>query len=222
MTKVISFINRKGGTGKTTSAINTAIALRENGFEVTVMETDINYSLNVIRNKELATSGEGGGRFPELIQTSDTHVEKLIKGLRKNMVDFVIIDGAANMSSESIRNIAENSDLLVIPTSLSETEVMVTERTLQDIQSVLESHRKLKVALLANRIHFLMAHETVNGALEHLHIPILDVHIPNYKQYTYLSTIRPADCYRKVANSLLKFFVDEPLLVRSVEEEPVA
>src|SRR5687767_2128413 len=161
MTKVISFINRKGGTGKTTSAINTATALRQMGFEVTLMETDVNYSLSHVRNKELASTGEGGGKFPELMQTEEDSVEKLIKAFRRNMIDFVIVDGAANMGSDAIRSISANSDVVVIPTSLSEVEVMVSESTLNDIRPVMLQKRHLKVVVLANRIHFLTAHETV-------------------------------------------------------------
>ncbi len=218
MTKVVSFINRKGGTGKTTSAINTATALRQMGFEVTLMETDTNYSLSHVRNKELATTGEGGGKFPDLMQTEEETAEKLIKAFRKNMIDFVIVDGAANMSGDAIRRISANSDAVIVPTSLSEIEQMVTERTLNDILPVMQTHRKLKVALLANRIHFLTAQETVQGALGHLNVPILDIYIPNYKQYTYLNTQNPADCYRSVANCILKLFVDEPAMVREMEE----
>jgi len=217
MTKVISFINRKGGTGKTTSAINVATALREMGFEVTLMETDTNYSLSHIRNRELASTGEGGGRFPDLMQTEEDTVPNIIKAFRKNMVDFVIVDGAANMSANAIRSISANSDAVIIPTSLSEVEVMVSESTLNDIMPVMQQKRHLKVMLLANRIHFLTAHETVSGALARLSVPLLDVHIPNYKLYTYLNTQSPADCYRSVANSILKLFADEPLLARQAE-----
>ncbi len=210
MTKVVSFINRKGGTGKTTSAINTATALREMGFEVTLMETDTNYSLSHVRMRELETSGEGGGRYPELMQTEEHTAERLIKAFRKNMIDVVIVDGTANMSTEAVRSISANSDIVVVPTSLSEVEVMVSESTLNDIAQVRLERPNLKVVLLANRVHFLMAHETVYDALERLHTPVLDVHIPNFKQYTYLNTRTPAECYRDVAANILKLFADMP------------
>ena len=87
MTKVISFINRKGGTGKTTSAINTATALRQMGFEVTLIETDTNYSLSHVRNRELSATGEGGGRFPDLMQTEEENVDKLIKAYDMSLKD---------------------------------------------------------------------------------------------------------------------------------------
>lgn len=224
MSKVISFINRKGGTGKTTSAINTATALREMGFEVTVMETDNNYSLTEMRERDITATGQGGGKFPELVQTDEASVDRFVRELRKKMVDFIIIDGAANMSPDTIRRVTTLSDIVVVPTSLSDNEMMVTARTLRDIQPVMQNHRKLKVVLLANRIHFLTAQETVGEALAHLGIPVLDIYIPNYKQYTSLNTMTPADCYRQVAKSILKMFVNEPVLATAAAttEEMVA
>jgi len=53
MTKVISFISRKGGTGKTTNAINLATFLSDGKKKVLVLETDANYTLNSLRKLEL-------------------------------------------------------------------------------------------------------------------------------------------------------------------------
>ncbi|HXH18842.1 MAG TPA: ParA family protein [Chitinophagales bacterium] len=211
MTKVISFINRKGGSGKTTSAINTATALRQMGFEVTLMETDTNYSLSHVRNRELAATGEGGGRYPDLMQTEEDTAAKVIKSFRRNMVDFVIVDGAANMGTDAIRSVCANSDVVVIPTSLSEVERMVSESTLNDILPVMRQKRDLKVVLLANRVHFLTSHETVCEAFANFPVPLLDVHIPNYKLFTYLNTMSPAECYRQVTNCILQLFADNDL-----------
>ena len=45
MTKVISFISRKGGSGKTTNAINLATSLHDMKKKVLLVETDPNYTL---------------------------------------------------------------------------------------------------------------------------------------------------------------------------------
>lgn len=218
MSKVISFINRKGGCGKTTSAINTATALRVMGFEVSVIETDTVRSLSAVRIRELAATGQGGGKFPELLQTEDSSVDEAIKALRKDMVDFIIVDGAANVSGDVIRNIASNSDIVIIPTNLSDHEIMVTEWTLNDIQPIKEKKRKLQVALLANRIHFLTAHETVTETLSFLNVPILDIYIPNFKQYSSLNTMTPTECYREVASCILKLFADKSHLAEQAKD----
>ena len=53
MTKVISFISRKGGSGKTTNAVNLATTLQSRRKKVMLVETDTNYTLNSLRKLEL-------------------------------------------------------------------------------------------------------------------------------------------------------------------------
>ena len=212
MPKVISFISRKGGTGKTTNAINIATSLVEMGFEVVLIETDPNYSLQEVRQNELKKMQDGGEmKFPELVQTEEIGVVKLIKTYQKSgEFDFIIVDSAANTSSYGTNRISVHSDAVFIPTSLSMNDVMVAQRTLKDIlPASLDENPALKVALLANRIHILSAHETVQKALEHLQVPVLDIYIPNLKTYTFISTVKPAEGYKEVANAVLKFLVPQ-------------
>ena len=58
MAKIISFISRKGGTGKTTNAINLATTLYQMGKRVLLIETDANYTLNTLRKMELFKAKE--------------------------------------------------------------------------------------------------------------------------------------------------------------------
>ena len=73
MPKIISFISRKGGTGKTTNAINLATALHESGKKVLLVETDTNYTLNTLRKME-QLKGEGGTTIFEILGSQDHQV----------------------------------------------------------------------------------------------------------------------------------------------------
>ncbi len=57
MTKIISFISRKGGTGKTTVAMNLATMLFNLGHKLAMLETDTNYTLNTLRQMEVINRG---------------------------------------------------------------------------------------------------------------------------------------------------------------------
>ncbi|GIV32937.1 MAG: hypothetical protein KatS3mg031_0472 [Chitinophagales bacterium] len=212
MTKVISFINKKGGTGKTTSAINVATSLREMGFEVALIETDTNRSLLQVRKQELESVEYLGRGVPDIVQSDETDAERQIVNLRREMVSFVIVDGAANMSAYAIRRISLNSDIVVVPTGLSRQEILVAERTLADVLPACETHTKLKVVLLPNRIHFLTAPSTINKILEHLRVPVMEMYIPYFKQFHHISTLKPADGYMEITNYLLKLLEMEPVL----------
>ncbi len=217
MSKVISFLNRKGGTGKTTSAINVATALKKMTakYEVALIETDSNRTLTALRSMEAnAVSYKPGYierkgiRMPDLLQTDEEHAANLISGLRKAYVDYVIVDGAANMSEGVMRSICANSDFVIIPTGLSMSEVMVTELTLDMIRPVMEAKPELNVYLLANRVHFLTSMDTIRQTFAHLDVPVLEVYIPHFKHYTVLNTIEPVELYQKVAERLIELVVE--------------
>ena len=213
MPKVISFISRKGGTGKTTNAINIATALTEMGNEVVLIESDINYSLREIRRDELLDMRDKKAPMPAMEQTEEIGVVKMIKGFKDSWkYDFIIVDTAANITEYGINRLSVISDVVIVPTSLSMSDVMVTELTLKNILPAMQENPALKVALLPNRIHVLTGHETVNEALKnlkHLNVPVLDIFIPNLKLYTYISTIKPAEGYVEAAGNLLKLFIED-------------
>lgn len=150
--KVISFLNRKGGTGKTTNAINIAAQLNLQCINgVCLIETDNAYTLRELRSMEVNDLGNGDRELGlKLIQTEQSCVVKLVTALQRQAdYDYVIIDGAANMPGNIVADIAGISDLVLIPTATSISEIMVTRHTLRDMTASLD-----RVMLLPCRIHF--------------------------------------------------------------------
>ena len=220
MTKIISFISRKGGTGKTTNAINIANVLCEMGYHVVVIETDINYTLSVLRKRERKRLAEGK-RIPDLVRTEETSVVKMIKTFQSDGVtDFIIVDTAAgNTTSYCTNRLCVLSDMVIVPTSLSINDVLVTEQTLKDIMPAKKENPELRVFLLPNRIHSLTSDDTIHRTLAHLNVQILNVFIPNKKTYTYTSTVRAPEGYMEVADVILKQLQAEPVHEEIEERE---
>jgi len=221
MAQVISFISRKGGTGKTTNAINIANVLCDMGNHVVVIETDINYTLSALRKRERRKLAEGK-RIPDLVRTEETSVVKMIKTLQNDGVtDYIIVDTAAgNTTSYCTNRLCVLSDMVIVPTSLSINDVLVTEQTLKDIMPAKKENPNLKVFLLPTRIHSLTSEETIRNTLSHLEVPHLEVFVPNKKTYTHPSTVRPAEGYIDVVNVILKKLnVAEPEQETVVEPE---
>ncbi|NJM25096.1 MAG: ParA family protein [Bacteroidia bacterium] len=73
MATIISFISRKGGTGKTTNAINLATTLSGMGKRVLLVETDTNYTLNTLRKMEMFKGDNGAPPF-EILGSQDSEV----------------------------------------------------------------------------------------------------------------------------------------------------
>ena len=80
MTKIISFISRKGGTGKTTNAINLATYLSKKN-NIILIETDPNYTINSLRKLELFKLKKKEDTFFPIVGSEDHRVAKEIKKL---------------------------------------------------------------------------------------------------------------------------------------------
>ena len=85
MTKIISFISRKGGTGKTTSAIHFATMLHSLGHKLMMLETDTNYTLNTLRKMELYKTGAKESAVFPIIGSEDHRVLEDIEQIKANM-----------------------------------------------------------------------------------------------------------------------------------------
>lgn len=106
--KVISFLNPKGGNGKTTSVINIATCIARNN-KVAVVDTDPQQSLANWNKAEKAN-------FDIFTVTS----EKDVYTIRKELTDYpyVIIDGTGALSVITAAAVMV-SDLVIIPVTPS-------------------------------------------------------------------------------------------------------
>ncbi|WP_336804135.1 ParA family protein [Erwinia aphidicola] len=107
--KVVSFLNPKGGSGKTTAVINVGTAMARAGYNIAVVDTDPQMSMTT-------WSKSGKALFDVFTAAS----EKDVYGIRKDLAeyDFVIVDGAGSLSVITSAAVMV-SDLVVIPVTPS-------------------------------------------------------------------------------------------------------
>ena len=77
-TRIISFISRKGGTGKITNAIHLATTLHDAGKKVLLIETDTNYTLNTLRKMEVFKAKKDEAPFEILGSQDSTVADELL------------------------------------------------------------------------------------------------------------------------------------------------
>jgi chromosome partitioning protein len=204
MPKIISFISRKGGTGKTTNAINLATALHESGKKVLLVETDTNYTLNTLRKMEQLRGEAGNGVF-EILGSEDHQVaDELIKIKQNNSLDFVIIDSAGKTTDEGIKKLCLVSDAVIVPTSLTQNDLLVTYQTVMDLAPARSLNPNLQIMVLPNRIHSFTSMKTVQDSLSNVEAIILDVRVPQKNVYVNFSTVVGEKEYEPVMNEILK------------------
>lgn len=206
MTKVISFISRKGGTGKTTNAINLASTLFHKRKKVLLIETDTNYTINSLRQLELFKTKENIANYFHLVASEDQVVADEIKKLVKNGgYDYLIIDSAGKTTDKGIKELCLVSDLILVTTSLNQNDLIVTYQTIEDLKPAQELNSKLKILVLPNRINSLTSKKTIKNALGELKVDVMDEYVPNRRSYFKASTLKLEKKYSPIAKEILDY-----------------
>lgn len=107
--KVISFLNPKGGSGKTTAVINFATALARKGLKIAVVDTDPQMSLSNWHIEEKCN-------FDVFTAAGENDVYSIPEDLAE--YDYTVIDGAGSLSVITAAAVMV-SDLVIIPVSPS-------------------------------------------------------------------------------------------------------
>lgn len=121
---VISFVNAKGGTGKSTLSIHVSRALQLKGYSVLLVDSDPQASA-------LDWSSVADGDYFTVIGLPNAGIEKEISKLKENY-DYVVIDGAAKVNKNIIGTI-KASDLVLLPVRPSPVDVWATKDTVEMI-----------------------------------------------------------------------------------------
>ncbi|MEQ5394083.1 ParA family protein [Proteus sp. fly-1013] len=125
MAKVISFLNGKGGVGKTTSSINIATAIAKQGYNVVVVDTDPQMSIGNWFEEDKCL-------FDVRTASSEKEVYLIKKDLKK--YDYIVIDGVATISAISSASVMV-SDLVIIPVTPSPLDFSVSTAILAVIEA---------------------------------------------------------------------------------------
>jgi chromosome partitioning protein len=203
MARIISFISRKGGTGKTTNAINLATALHHSGHRVMLVETDTNYTLNTLRQME-QLKGEANSSFFEILGSQDHQVaDELLHIKQKPGLQYIIVDSAGKTTDEGIKKLCLVSDAVIVPTSLTQNDLLVTYQTVADLAPARELNPNLKILVLPNRIHSFTRMKTIQESLSNVSAIILNVMVPQKNVYVNFSTVTAEQEYQPVVQEIL-------------------
>ena len=139
---IISFVNQKGGVGKTTSAINLAASLKRRNYKVIFIDADPQGSASHWQAVESNNAFEVV-HHPEPISKSE------IQALSQNC-DFLVID-APPAIDDITKSILAVTDLSIIPLSPSALDIWSCKGTLDMVDEAQVENPNLDVKLLINR-----------------------------------------------------------------------
>ncbi len=105
--KVLAFLSQKGGAGKTTLAVHTAVAAHEADQDVVLIDTDPQRSASVWGDARQNAA-------PIVATASVSELDRVLKAARDEGMDLAIVDAAPHAAPEAAR-IARAADLVAIP-----------------------------------------------------------------------------------------------------------
>lgn len=105
--EVVAFLSQKGGSGKTTLAVHTAVAAQESGERVAVVDTDIQKSATTWKQARADDT-------PTLVTVAASELCGVIKAARHDAMTLCIIDTAPHAVPDAAR-VTAIADLVVIP-----------------------------------------------------------------------------------------------------------
>lgn len=144
---IVSIVNEKGGSGKTTLAVNLAARLAEDGDNVLLIDADPQKSTEVFSDMRSQS-----GLKPLFSNVSRTgvslgdEIERMSKAF-----DSIIIDTGGRDSKE-MRKAMLKSNLVIIPTIPSQYDVPVLENMLEIYDESRQVNEKLLAFVLVNRV----------------------------------------------------------------------
>lgn len=139
---IINVAHTKGGVGKTTIAVNLAIEMNSDLFDLDNQNSSYNFSLlsNIDR--------------PINFWKDRDMLKDIIKTYRNNPKKNIIIDSGGYDSNVS-REIILNSNLIITPITVSQTEVDGLQKFYsENVEIALKSNPYIKPYILLNRINY--------------------------------------------------------------------
>ena len=124
--KVISIVCQKGGTSKTTTAINLAIEAMSCGLEVALI--DLDPQVSACDWKDIR-----GEKPPVVAATPVPHLARALKAAREAGADLAIVD-TAGRTNDAAAAAAREADLVLIPLQPSLIDLKTLGATLEIIR----------------------------------------------------------------------------------------
>ena len=182
--KSIMVINQKGGSGKTTIAVNLAAYCAQRGYQTTLMDLDPQESsAQWLSVRPISKSKINGSK-------------QFNKTLKKGKNRVVIYDVPAAIHGSRLENYIKKADMVVVPVMPSPIDMRAAKEFIQRVRSMGPVIRnKIKVGIVANRCR---AYTNIFSEL--------DSYLLKEKGIKYITAFRDNTNYIKSARTGLGIF----------------
>ncbi len=169
--KVITVTNQKGGSGKTTVAVNLAANLGRRGYEVLIADIDPQGSAShwvstAPEGRELAVTIAGLSKTGDRVHK---YIQKFI-----DQYDYIVVDSPPVVDSKGTRAALAISHLVIIPVQPAPLDFESTKATLELVENTQVQNRRLRARLLATACPRTNIADTMLAMLGDVDVPLMD------------------------------------------------
>jgi len=179
---VISFLQEKGGAGKTTLATNVAHGLKLRGFSVLLVDNDP-------QGSSRDWNEENQGQLLPVIGLDRETIAKDIKAIKEGF-DFIIIDGAPQLTRLSAAAIRA-SDIVLIPVQPSPYDVWASSNLVELIKARKEINNEMPHAafIISRAIKNSKLSKEVSDSIKEYGLPVFKSHTTQFVVYPTTASI---------------------------------
>ena len=121
--KSLVFLSQKGGSGKTTLSVHTAVTAQESGEQVVIIDTDPQQSATTWADARESDSPPGA-------TISVGEIDKVMNAARQEGISLAVVDTAPHATPDASK-VAQIADLVVIPVRPSAFDIAAAGNAVQ-------------------------------------------------------------------------------------------
>lgn len=173
MSKIICFLNQKGGVGKTTISFNLAYYLSEIlKKKVLIIDTDPQASIYSIFNKRAENQINTSMKFETLFTKQLNELEKF------KDFDYVIVDTQGIASAEAVNILKKLKAFFIVPTLSSFIDIESTKDVIEYLSS-----NQISFKILLNGLHHSASSNELQSFLKEANIDYFKNHLTHRNIY---------------------------------------
>lgn len=153
--KIITFAHDKGGVGKTTNSINTAVALESRGYKIKVIDLDKKNQLSLFNKNRVNKANKKP--LKQVYSKSIEDFKKIVVEEENQNTDILLID-LGGFDSDFFRTALLISDLVIVPLSGSGNDLAGIKDFASNIifpllKEIKSKGRSVDISILVNRVN---------------------------------------------------------------------